>query len=290
MKQSRAIGFIVIAAIYVVAAFVGAFVFQSLPGTHIFLRVLIGDTTATVFVYLTGVLLKNASVYDPYWSLAPIAILTGVAIISGNSDKTEPGVILLLLAVWYWGIRLTANWAHTFKNLATQDWRYDGFKSKYPRAFQLVNFFGINMFPTVVVYLCVLPGIAFIGDSACNALTAAGFALCLIAATLQLVADVQMHRFRRENAGKRQIIRGGLWTHSRHPNYLGEILMWWGIYIMMVSSRCNMWYLGVGALVNTAMFLFVSIPLADRRNREERPGYDGYAAETNRLLPFKIKR
>ena len=288
MKQSRAIGFIVIAAIYVAAAFVGVFVFRALPDSQIFVRVLAGDAIATVFVYLAGVLLKNASVYDPYWSLAPIAILTGVAIFLGSSGKTEPGVILLLLAVWYWGIRLTANWAHTFKNLATQDWRYDGFKSKYPRVFQLVSFFGINMFPTMVVYLCVLPGIAFIGNSACNALTAAGFALCLMAATLQLVADVQMHRFRRENAGKRQIIRDGLWKHSRHPNYLGEILMWWGVYVMMISSGWGMWYLGAGALVNTLMFLFVSIPLADRRNREERPGYDGYAAETNRLLPFKL--
>jgi hypothetical protein len=70
-------------------------------------------------------------------------------------------------------------------------------------------------------------------------------------------------------------------------NYLGEILMWWGVYIIMLSSSPRMWFLGAGALVNTFMFLFVSIPLADKRNRKLRPGFAEYARETRRLLPFK---
>jgi steroid 5-alpha reductase family enzyme len=254
---------------------------------HIFWRILAGDAAATVFVYLTGLVFKNASVYDPYWSVAPIAIFTGLAIVSG---KAGLGTFLLLTAVWYWGIRLTCNWAHTFKNLATQAWRYDGFKAKYPRMFQLISFFGINLFPTIVVYLCLLPGVVFIQESACNIATLCGFAICLFAATLQLIADMQMHRFRRRNAGSRLIIRDGLWKHSRHPNYLGEILMWWGVYVMMLSSAPHMWGLLIGPLVNTLMFLFISIPMADSRNRRERIDFDKYAKETNRLLPFRIKR
>ena len=199
-------------------------------------------------------------------------------------------MVLLLLAVWYWGVRLTCNWAYTFKNLAAQDWRYDGFKKKYPRAFQIISLFGINLFPTIVVYLCLLPGVAFIRNSACNVATIIGFAVCVCAATFQLIADIQMHRFRRENAGKNMLIRNGLWKYARHPNYLGEIMMWWGVYIIMLSSAPGMWHLGAGALVNTLMFLFVSIPMADKRNREIRPGFDSYIKETNSLLPFKIRK
>ncbi|MCL2462774.1 MAG: DUF1295 domain-containing protein, partial [Defluviitaleaceae bacterium] len=79
------------------------------------------------------------------------------------------------------------------------------------------------------------------------------------------------------------------WKYARHPNYLGEIMMWWGVYIIMLSAAPGAWPLGAGALANTLMFLFASIPMADRRNRAERPGFEEYYKETNSLLPFKIK-
>lgn len=287
MKRSRAAGYAIIAAIYVAAALIGISVYRATPGANALWRLLAGDAAATVFVYITGVALGNASVYDPYWSVAPIVVFSSLVLAAG---KAAAGTLLLLIAVWYWGVRLTANWAHTFRNLGTQDWRYDGFKEKYPRAFQVISLLGINLFPTVVVYLCMLPGVIFIRESALNALTIAGFAVCIFAATLQLFADIQMHRFRRRNAGKRLLIREGLWKHSRHPNYLGEILMWWGVYIIMLSSSPRMWYLAAGPAVNTLMFLFVSIPLADKHNRAERPGFDEYLGETNRLLPLRLRK
>ena len=285
MRKNRTAGFAVIVMIYIIAVSIGVVFYCAFPALHLFMRILIGDVCATVFVFLAGVVLQNASVYDPYWSVAPVAVFTGVAADSGGTDT---GVILLLIAVWYWGVRLTLNWSHTFKNLATQDWRYSIYKNKYPRSFQAISFFGINMFPTVVVYLCMLPGIAFIRENACNSLTLIGFLVCTGATTLQLIADIQMHRFRHRNSGSNRIIRSGLWKHSRHPNYLGEILMWWGVLIIMLSYTPHRWILGIGPLANTLMFLFVSIPMADKRNRALRPGFDEYVRETNNLLPIKL--
>ena len=283
IKQNRMAGFAIITIAYIIAAVIGVAVFRALPEWHIFLRVLIGDVAATVFIYLIGVLIKNASVYDPYWSVAPIFIISGLVIMIGVMNF---GIALLLIAIWYWGVRLTANWAYTFKNLDSQDWRYDMFKAKYPKIFQLVSFFGIHMFPTMVVYLCLLPGIVFVQDSKINAVTLIGFVICILAASLQLIADIQLHRFRRNNSGNREIIREGLWKHSRHPNYLGEIMMWWGVYIFMLSASPHMWILGIGPLVNTLMFVFVSIPMADRHNRSKREGFDEYVKETNSLFLF----
>jgi len=286
MKQSRAVGFLIITAIYFIAAAIGVFLFLLLSDLHIFLRVLIGDAGATIFVFLAGVALGNTSVYDPYWSVAPVVILIGLTI---YFSVMSAGIIFLLLAVLYWGIRLTCNWAYTFNNLNTQDWRYDKFKRKFPRIYQLVSFLGINMVPTLVVYLCLLPGITFIQASAFNLITLLGFAICVFSATLQLFADLQMHRFRRENIGKKLIIRTGLWKNVRHPNYLGEILMWWGVYIIMISAVPQVWFLIIGPIANTLLFLIVSIPLADNHNRETRPGFDEYVKETSSLFPLKIK-
>ena len=286
MKRSKATGLVIITVIYMIAITIGVLVFRALPELHIFLRILIGDVVATTFVFLTGAILKNVSVYDPYWSVAPIAVFTGIMLEYGRFDV---GTMLLLLAVWYWGVRLTLNWAHTFVNLSKQDWRYDHFKQKFPRLFQLISFCGLNMFPTIVVFLVMLPGIEFLQESAFNWITIVGVVICLSATTLQLIADLQMHRFRRENSGNKKIIRSGLWKHSRHPNYLGEILMWWGVYVVMLSALPDRWMLFVGALVNTLMFYFVSIPLADKRNSSIREGFETYRKETNRMWLFNYQ-
>lgn len=153
-----------------------------------------------------------------------------------------------------------------------------------------MNFFGIQLFPTLVVYACILPGIKLIAadGSGHNGWTVMGAAVCVFAAVLQLVADVQMQRFRRQ-AHKGQLISFGLWKYARHPNYLGEILMWWGVYLMMLVNLPNCWYLGVGALVNTLMFLCISIPMAEKRLAQYKPEFAAYRRRTRMLLPIKKK-
>jgi len=123
-----------------------------------------------------------------------------------------------------------------------------------------------------------------------NLITLLGFALSFSAATLQLVADIQLHRFQERSANRGQIIRSGVWRHARHPNYLGEILMWWGVYVVLLSVRPDLWLLGLGALTNTLMFLFISIPIAETRMAAYKDGFDRYVKETNRLLPIALKR
>jgi len=284
VRNKKIPGLIIISIVYIIAVAIGALVFRVLRHEHILLRLILADVGGTTFVYLAGVILRNTSVYDPYWSVAPMAILLGMAFYYGQAGI---GAVLLLLAVFYWGIRLTINWAYTFKNLDTQDWRYDMFKQRYPRLFQLISYLGINLFPTVVVYLALLPAIYFLENSTLNAITVAGLIISVGSATLQLAADWQMHRFRIVSTNKTVLIRKGLWKYSRHPNYLGEILMWWGVYIVMLSSLPNLWYLGAGAVVNTFMFMFISIPMADKRNKSIREGFEQYKKETRSLLPFK---
>ena len=156
--------------------------------------------------------------------------------------------------------------------------------------FPLVSLFGIMLFPTLVVYLCMIPAFLYVRSGEVNALTIVGFALCLSAATLQFVADAQLHRFQKRERSRAEIIRTGVWRHSRHPNYLGEILMWWGVFIVMFSVFPERWYFAAGALVNTLMFQFVSIPMAEKRMAAYKEGFSDYVAKTNKLLPVPWHR
>ncbi len=281
IKDSRVASFVVIALVYVVACSSGICVYLALPFA-VWLRLLIADAATTVVTFVFSMIFGNASVYDPYWSVQPPVILAAFAIGRGVTLQT----LLPLIAVMLWGIRLTANWAYTFKGLKHEDWRYRMFREKTGGFYPIVNFFGIHLMPTVIVYLCILPAVLVYEYTTHYHPAFAAFLLLSLAGTaLEFFADIEMQRFRRQDSG---LIRVGLWKYSRHPNYLGEILMWWGIGLYSVAAMPARWYLLAGALANTLMFLFISIPMADKR-QSRKPGYERYKAETRMLLPVNKK-
>jgi len=286
MKESRAFAFVIIAAVYFIAAVVGLAAYVWLPFPF-WVNLLLADVIATVATFVFSVLFQNASVYDPYWSVQPIVIGIGFAI----SGKPTVAGLIILAAVMLWGIRLTANWAYTFYGMQYQDWRYTMLQEKTGRFYPIINFVGIHMVPTLVVYGCVLP-LAFVLQygAAFNPFSLIFVALSLGATVLQGVSDVQMHKFRKaKKEGKASgFIRIGLWKYARHPNYLGEILMWWGVALAAVTLMPDRWYLIAGAVANTLLFTFVSIPMAEKR-QAKKAGFEEYKQQTRYLLPI-VKR
>ena len=143
---NRFLSFLIISIVYIISATisVASFVFIQLD---LWLRLLIADIIGTTVVFVFSLIFKNASVYDPYSSVQPIVILVSFAIFS----QLNPIKIVLLCAVCLWGIRLTANWAYTFKNMQHQDWRYTMLCEKTKKFYPLINYLGIHMFPTLVV-------------------------------------------------------------------------------------------------------------------------------------------
>lgn len=280
ITQSRTASFCAITIIYIVAAVIGIWIYNVLPFDW-WLNLLLADVAATVVTFIFSVIFRNASVYDPYWSVQPIVILVAFAM----TTKLTPVRTFLLIAVCFWGIRLTANWAYTFHGLEHQDWRYTMLREQTGIFYPLINFLGIHLVPTLIVYACVLPAVyAFLFDANWNVGGVLFFMLSIAAAAMQGEADMQMYKFRKRKEGG--FIRDGLWKYSRHPNYLGEILMWWGVALSVASVFENQWYFFAGAIANTVLFLTVSIPMADRR-QSAKPGFAEYKKQTHRLLPLK---
>ncbi len=283
IKENRIYSFVLVVLVYVIATFLGILVYRALS-TPFYFSLLIADMVATTIVFGFSLLLKNASVYDPYWSVAPIVMMVYGAIVNGLNLYG----LFLLFVVCAWGIRLTANWAYTFKSLKWQDWRYTMISEKTGKAYPVICYFGIHMFPTLVVYFCMLP-LCFeikykaVLDTPADVFLI--FAICAI--VLQATADFQMHKYRKNRST--QFICSGLWKHSRHPNYLGEILLWWCLGISFVLAMPEYWYLLCGALINNIMFLAVSIPMADKR-QSQKEGFSDYKKRTNMLLPFRVKK
>lgn len=245
------------------------------------------DIIATLVVWAFGLVFRNASLYDPYWSVIPIVM---TVFFTYEASYFNPLSMLFIVVIAIWGLRLTVNWIVDWPGLKHQDWRYTMLKEKCPKLYFFTNLIGINMVPTGVVFAAMVPMFFAIqsGDSI-NVLTIAGAVVCVGAAFLQLLVDGQMRRFRKgDNKGK--VMQSGLWKYSRHPNYFGEIAFWWGIYIMQYSVLPRRWYLIAGPVLMTFLFLFISIPMMKNKLLKSKKGYARYVKTTSMLIPLPNKK
>ena len=248
-------------------------------------NMLVADVVATLVIWCFSVVVSNASMYDAYWSVIPIAIVY-YWIRECSSVGWDYKNILVMVAVSYWGIRLTANWARDWTGLAHQDWRYKMLLEKNPSIYWLTNLGGIHLFPTVVVYMCLLPVYYLIKFPVFNSLILVGFVISVLATTIEFVADEQMKRFRK-TADRSAYIDWGLWKYSRHPNYFGEISFWIGLFVMSLGTvGLSFWWTGIGTVVITAMFLFASIPMMEERMLRARPAYAAQIKKVSVLVPW----
>lgn len=281
-NYSKSCSIALIAAIYILATVAGIILFvklNSVLNSPIW-SLFCADVLATIIVWGFGLLYENVSVYDPYWSVfPPVAFLLWCFF----TNTWSLPVILILVASWYWGIRLTRNWVITFHGIAHEDWRYTKYReSQHPAVFHLINFFGLNMVPTLVVFAAMLPGLMLYETTeTANVITWIGLIVCLASATIQLIADKQIHDFRDAHPG--QYCTVGLWKHGRHPNYFGEVQFWWGIWIMYASLNGFNWFI-LCPIAMTALFLGISIPLMEKRQLKNKPGYAEYRKKTRILI------
>jgi steroid 5-alpha reductase family enzyme len=229
----------------------------------------------------------NSSFYDPYWSVAPfpIALYWAASAPAGVNRAREAIVILLITA---WGVRLTRNWVRGWQGLHHEDWRYVDLKTRTGSAYWAVSFAGIHMFPTVVVFLGLLPLWPVVTSSRpLGVFDVLALIVTAGAIWIEARADVELHRFRSTNREAGAILDRGLWALSRHPNYFGVMSFWWGLWLFGVAaSPSDAWWSVVGAAVITAMFRFVSLPMMEERMTARRTGYAAHAARTSLVIPW----
>jgi steroid 5-alpha reductase family enzyme len=269
---------------YLAGLLAAVYVGRTVHGLHPLIVAGAADLAATVVVFTFSVAYDNSSFYDAYWSVAPLPIALYWTAVGEGADGARVALVLAAIAVW--GARLTWNWARGWRGLDHEDWRYVDLRSKTGRAYWLVSFFGLHLMPTFWVFGGLLPVYAAVGAPArplgvldgLAALVAAG------AIALEAAADAQLHRFRAGTPAPGELLQSGLWAWSRHPNYLGEMGFWWGLWLFGVAAAPGLWWTIAGPLAITLMFRFVSLPMIETRMRERRPAFAEWAGRSSLVL------
>ncbi len=249
---------------------------------------LAADAVATVVIFGWSLVYDNSSFYDAYWSVIPIAIvLFWLSLADPGVPALRTAGVLFVVSVW--GVRLTWNWARGWTGLDHEDWRYVDFRDQCPRIYWLISFTGVHFFPTLIVFA----GMA----AAFPALTRAGrepgwidllaISVGLGGIAFEWIADQQLRAFATGPKNPGETLRTGLWRYSRHPNYLGEMMIWWSLFLFGLAADAEWAKLGVLApIAMSGMFLLVSIPLIEKRSLERRANYQQVIDETSMLIPL----
>ena len=256
------------------------------------------DIAATVAIFIFSRLYKNSSFYDAYWSVVPplIALYWAIEATAIEATAIEATAVavdgtrawLVIVLVWLWGIRLTVNWATYWPGLEHEDWRYGPIKTNAGKWNALADFSAIHLFPTVIVFVACLPIYAAVAMDArpLNWLDYVAAAVTALAIIIELLSDIQLHRFlahRKEG----EIMKTGLWAYSRHPNYFGEWLFWAGLALFGIAAVPSAWWWVLpGAIAMLVMFLVASIPMIDKRSVERRPEYEAHMARVSGFVPW----
>ncbi len=253
------------------------------------LKMFLFDVAATLVIFIFSLIFHNSSVYDAYWSLAPMVMSIWLF---ARAQAFSFWHIAFLIVFSLWSLRLTINWINVTTGFSYEDWRYKKYREEHgPFVWFILNFFGIHLMPTVIVFVAMLPMFEIIKHEM-NALSLIGIAIILIGTAFEYLADIQMHKFLNlsKDASVKCTCHIGLWNYSRHPNYFGEIMVWWGVFIVMIPYALNRWYYVLGAVSVTLLFNLVSIPLMEKRQLKRRSDYAKYRETTSRLLILPHKK
>lgn len=284
MPSTRRRDLSVVAATYFVVVAASIAAFAATDELHPLVGVLLVDLGATIAVFVASSGVRNNSMYDPYWSVAPPFIAWAYA--TSGTGVPDARVALVIAAVAVWAVRLTTNWARGWPGLHHEDWRYPMLRERSGMPAWVSDFGAVHLLPTIHVWLGTfgLYAALTLGSREVGALDAVAAAVVVLAAIVQLVADEQLRAHRR--TGSTAPCRSGLWGLSRHPNYFAEASMWWGVWLFGVAGNPGSWWWTlIGPLSMTALLRGASVRLMDDRSLARRPGYDVVMRELPAMLP-----
>jgi len=240
-------------------------------------------------LWLVSVRLGDASIVDPWWSIAFLALTARTCAATGLT----PGKALLLAIVGLWALRL---WLHLLLRSRgkPEDPRYAAFRRRYgPERYWWVSLFQVFLLQGALVVVISAPlqlAAAAVAPDPISAADVAGALVFLCGFLFEAVADAQLQAFRGDPASRGRVLESGLWRYSRHPNYFGEALLWWGFWLCALDRPMGWATLFAPALMTFLLLKVSGVTLLDAHLSSSRPGFDEYARRTSSFVPLPPRR
>ncbi|CAG0953230.1 hypothetical protein MYXO_00326 [Myxococcaceae bacterium] len=247
-------------------------------------------TLALFFVlWLASLALRDASIVDIFWGVG-FVVIAAVAAVASEGALARRLLVLALVAAW--GLRLShhlyrRNWGHG------EDFRYQKMRRAHGERFWLVSLgtvFGLQALLQWIVSLPVQLAMLSPEPAALSRLDLFGVVVFAIGFAFEAVGDRQLTRFRADPANRGRVLDTGLWAWTRHPNYFGDAVVWWGIFLVAAATPFG-WLSVIGPVLMTFLLMRVSgVALLERTLVRTKPQYADYVARTSAFFPRPPRR
>ncbi len=245
--------------------------------------------TYMTFLYLLSTLLKRSDIVDIGWGLGFIMItLTSLLL----AVDITPRMLIITTLVVIWGARLAIH-IYLRNRDKEEDFRYQNFKKNWGKNFWWKSYINIFLFQGLLMVLISIP-IIYRFTSPTPLLTILdyiGIALWTFGLLIELISDLQLSRFikkKKKGSTKERFLKKGLWALSRHPNYFGEVTLWWGVWLICITNLISLPTI-IGPVVITYFIIKVSgVPLLEEKY-EGIKEWEDYKEKVPMFLPLKLK-
>jgi len=242
---------------------------------------------AVTLLWLVSLAMGDSSIVDIFWGTGFVLVAWAAFLVADGLDGRR---LLLMLLPSLWGVRLTSYLA--WRNLGKgEDYRYTAMREQWGAKWWWWSYVQVFLFQGLLIWVVSLPVQASQVPATPDLgwMAAAGAAVWLVGFLFEGIADLQLARFKADPANKGKVMDRGLWRYSRHPNYFGNFLIWWGIWV--VAAEAGSYWTVVGPLVMSFLLLRVSgVAMLERTITERRRAYAEYIRTTSAFFPRPPKK
>jgi steroid 5-alpha reductase family enzyme len=253
-------------------------------GTEVALANLVAVGICMLILWFVSLALKNASIVDPFWG-------TGFVIVSWVTffrlGEMSVRTVLLLAMVTLWGLRLSLYLL--IRNLPHgEDFRYRAMRKSHGARFWWVSLFTVFSFQGILMWLLSTPlalSIAY-KNRQMGVFEILGALIWLVGFSFEAIGDAQLRAFKRDPKSAGQVMDRGLWRYTRHPNYFGESVLWWGYGIFALSAPGGAYALLAPAAMTFLLLRVSGVTLLEKSLVNRRAGYREYIERTSAFFPM----
>jgi steroid 5-alpha reductase family enzyme len=240
-------------------------------------------------LWLLSLAVSDASIVDIAWGPA-FLLIAAVGRWIGDGAAARANLLLALIAAWSLRLAVYLAWRNLGRG---EDFRYQKMRAHWGARFRWVSLFTVFLLQAVLAWTVSLPiqlAMASPEPARLGRLDYAGIALFAVGLGFESIGDLQLARFKADPANAGQVLDRGLWAWTRHPNYFGDAMVWWGLFLIALRTPAG-WLGAIGPLLMTWLLLRVSgVPMLERSLRRTRPGYDGYRRRVPAFFPRPPRR
>ena len=244
---------------------------------------------AMTLLWFVSVLIKNASIVDPFWGLG--FVIAGIFYYY-KTDGLEIRKLIVLTLLIIWGLRLSIYLA--WRNLGKgEDFRYQKFRKDYgPKRYWWISYFQVFLLQGVLLWLISAPLLGaqfYANENTLNFFDYAGILAWIIGFAFEAGGDFQLARFKSNPDNKGKVLNTGFWKYTRHPNYFGDAAVWWAFGLFSVAAGSYLPLLG--SLLMTLLIVKVSgVSLLEQTLINTKPQYKDYVEKTPAFFPWFPKK